>query len=119
MLVCDLHEDEVEGEETIAFGLDGTSYEIDVCEEHASEMRDAFAPYVGSARRAGRAGRTVGTSQRRSGLRAVRATAPSASASGNKERVQDIREWARQNGHQVSDRGRLSAAVVSAYEAAH
>ena len=51
LLVCDLHDDEVEGAETVAFGLDGSSYEIDVCEDHAAELRDAFAPYVGAARR--------------------------------------------------------------------
>jgi len=44
MLLCDLHdEDEVEGVETVAFGLDGTAYEVDACEEHATALRDAFA----------------------------------------------------------------------------
>lgn len=112
LLVCDLHDDEVEGSETVAFGLDGSSYEIDVCEEHAAQLRDAFAPYVGDARRAGRA--PAPTQRRpRSGARGA------APASGDRQRVQEIREWARNNGHQVSERGRLSAAVVEAYEAAH
>ncbi len=115
LLVCDLHDDEVEGTETVAFGLDGSSYEIDVCDEHAGELRDAFAAYVGGARRAGRA---AAPAQRRarpssSGGRAA------AAGNGDRQRVQEIREWARSNGHQVSERGRLSAAVVSAYEAAH
>ena len=110
MLVCDLHSDEVEGSETIAFGLDGSSYEIDVCDEHAAEMRDAFASFVGAARRAGRAG---------SGNGATRRTPARKSSGGGNERVAEIREWARQNGHQVSERGRISAAVLSAYEAAH
>ena len=56
LLVCDLHDEEVEGAETVAFGLDGAAYELDACEEHAAAMRDAFAPYVGAARRAGRGG---------------------------------------------------------------
>ena len=111
LLVCDLHDDEVEGSETVAFGLDGTSYEIDACEQHAAELRDAFAPFVGAARRAGRS--PVAPAQRRGGRRA------SSSGSGDKQRVQEIREWARSNGHKVSERGRLSAAVVEAYEAAH
>jgi len=112
MLVCDLHEDEVEGVETVAFGLDGTSYEIDACEEHAAQLRDAFAPYVGSARRAGRAPATA--------RRPARSSSPRAAASGSdRERVQDIREWARNHGHQVSERGRLSATVLQAYQAAH
>lgn len=111
LLVCDLHDDEVEGVETVAFGLDGSSYEIDACEEHAAALRDAFAPYVGSARRAGRS--AAAPAQRK-----PRGAAASTGGAG-KERVQEIREWARANGHTVSERGRLSGAVVSAYEAAH
>ncbi len=110
MLVCDLHDEEVEGFETVAFGLDGTGYEIDVCEEHGTELRDDFATYVGAARKAGRAS---GNSPRR----APRAAGKTASSGS--ERVQEIREWARTNGHQVSERGRLSAAVTEAYDAAH
>ena len=116
MLVCDLHDDEVEGVETIAFGLDGSSYELDACEEHASALRDAFAPYVGAARRAGRA---PAAPARRSGGRAKADGAAPSGGNGGKERVQEIREWARSNGHTVSERGRLSGAVVAAYEAAH
>jgi hypothetical protein len=112
LLVCDLHDDDVEGAETVAFGLDGSSYEIDLCEEHAGELRDAFAPYVGGARRAGRPP-TPAQRRPRSGGRT------SAGTTSDRQRVQEIREWARQNGHQVSERGRLSAAVVQAYEAAH
>lgn len=113
MLVCDLHEDEVEGVETVTFGLDGSSYEIDTCEQHAAELRDAFAPFVGSARRAGRTGSSTGP------RRASRGPSRPAAAGSDRERVQAIREWARQNGHTVSERGRLSAAVVQAYEQAH
>lgn len=111
LLVCDLHEDEVEGSETIAFGVDGSSYEIDVCDQHAGELRDAFAPFVGAARRAGRA--AVAPAQRR-GRGAGRT-----GAAADRQRTQEVREWARKNGHKVSERGRLSAVVVEAYEAAH
>ncbi len=113
MLVCDLHDDEVEGVETVAFGLDGASYEIDACEDHASALRDAFAPYVGAARRAGRSPASGGA---RKGPARPKAAS---SGGGGKEHVQEIREWARANGHTVSERGRLSGAVVAAYEAAH
>ncbi len=109
LLVCDLHDDETEGSETVAFGLDGSSYEIDVCEEHAGELRDAFASYVGAARRAGRA--PAAPAQRRAGR--------GGRSGGDRQRVQEIREWARSNGHKVSERGRLSAAVIEAYDAAH
>jgi hypothetical protein len=112
LLVCDLHEDEVEGVETVAFGLDGSAYEIDTCEQHAAELRDAFARYVGSARRAGRP--AAGSPRRTS-----RGSSRLAAAGSDRERVQAIREWARSNGHQVSERGRLSSAVTAAYAAAH
>ncbi|MFN2537268.1 MAG: Lsr2 family protein [Mycobacteriales bacterium] len=108
LLVCDLHDDDEEGTETITFSLDGAAYEIDVCDAHGAELRDAFAPYVGSARRAGRAG---------AGSR--RKTAPGKGGAGSPDRVVAIREWGRTHGHQVSERGRLSAALVAAYEAAH
>ena len=113
MLVCDLHEDEVEGVETVAFGLDGSSYEVDACEEHAAELRDAFARFVGSARRAGRPASSTGP------RRASRGTSRPAAAGSDRERVQAIREWARKNGHTVSERGRLSATVMEAYDKAH
>ncbi len=113
LLVCDLHDGaDVEGTETVVFGLDGSAYEMDVCDKHAGELRDAMAPYVGAARRAGRP--AVGTS-RRSGRGGARAGA----GGGDRQRVQEMREWARGNGHKVSERGRLPATVVQAYEAAH
>jgi hypothetical protein len=108
LLVCDLHDGDVEGTETIAFGLDGMSYEIDVCDVHAAELRDAYATYVGAGRRAGR---TAAGGQRR-GRGAAR-------AGGDKNKVADIRDWARKNGHQVSERGRISATLLKAYDAAH
>lgn len=108
LLVCDLHEGDVEGSETVSFALDGSSYEIDVCDEHAASLRDDFASYVGAARRAGRSGSTGGSRRPRA-----------ARASGGNDKTQEIREWARAHGHQVSERGRLSAAVTAAYEAAH
>jgi hypothetical protein len=108
LLVCDLHDGDVEGTETIAFGLDGTSYEIDVCDKHAAELRDAYAPYVGAGRRAGRT--AVGGQRRGRG---------GARAGGDRNKVAEIRDWARKNGHQVSERGRISATVLKAYETAH
>ena len=112
ILVCDLHDDETEGSETVSFGLDGAAYEIDVCEEHAGELRDAFASYVGAARRAGRSSATSSGGARRT-------SRPAARTDGDRDRVSAIREWARANGHQVSERGRLSGVVTQAYDAAH
>ncbi|MCW2778382.1 MAG: hypothetical protein JWN17_2107 [Frankiales bacterium] len=109
MLVCDLHDDETEGTETVAFGLDGSSYEIDLCEEHAAELRDDLASYVGAARRAGRSG--GGTPRKASG--------GAKKASSSSSNVSEVREWARQNGFEVNERGRIASTVLEAYEAAH
>ena len=101
-------EDDLDGSEateTVTFGLDGTSYEIDLNDKNAAKLRDALAPYVGH-------GRKVGSAPRRGGARKSAATAGGPSA-------KEIRDWARSNGHDVPDRGRVSAEVRSAYDAAH
>lgn len=110
LLVCDLHDDETEGRETVSFGLDGSSYDIDLCEEHAGELRDDLASYVGAARRAGRNG--GGASRKSTGAGKAKA---SAGSSGN---VSEVREWARANGFEVSERGRIAGNVLEAFEAA-
>ena len=117
VMTCDLHEDDSpddQGEvEEISFALDGTAYEIDLCEEHAQGLRDALALYVASADRPGR------RSGSGSGQRRAARSSSSSRGSADRDRVQAVREWARENGHPVSDRGRLPASVVQAYEAAH
>ena len=107
MLVCDLHDDEVEGVETVAFGLDGSSYEVDACEEHAAALRDAFAPYVGAARRAGRAAGGRVAPQRRP--RAGRGAAPAAARRQGRSRRSASGRGP--TATTVSERGRLSGAV--------
>lgn len=102
LLVDDL--DGEEADETVRFGLDGVDYEIDLSTENAGEIRDALALYVGAARRVG--------GRRRAGKRATRSASVDTSAS-------TIREWARENGWEVSDRGRVSAEIREAYAAAH
>lgn len=99
--------DDIEGgeaDETVRFGLDGIDYEIDLSADNAEELRNALASYVGSARRVG--------GRRRSGRKAKAAS----NAGGD---AATIREWARENGYEVSDRGRVSAEVREAYAAAH
>ena len=51
MLVCDLHGDETPASQTLEFALDGAAYEIDLCDEHAGQLRDGLAGFVGVARR--------------------------------------------------------------------
>jgi hypothetical protein len=109
VLVDDL--DGGEAEETVSFALDGVSYEIDLSGANAAKLRDAFAAYVGSARRVGgRASSGRGAARRQTAPRA-------AASSGN--RTAEIREWARSNGHKVNERGRIPASIVEAYEKAH
>lgn len=105
LLVCDLHDGEVEGDETITFALDGRAYDIDVCADHAAGLRDAFAPYVGAARRSGSGGGRGRA--RRGGGSAAPSVDPAA-----------VRAWARSNGIKVSERGRISADVLEQYSAA-
>lgn len=96
-----------EAAETVRFGLDGVTYEIDLNAENAARLRDALAPWVGSGRRV--SGRGARTSTRRS---------PSVSGSSADD-SSAIRRWARETGQQVSERGRVSASVRAAYAAAH
>jgi len=104
MLVDDL--DGGAADETVEFGLDGVTYEIDLSAANAAKLREAFAPYVSEARRSGRR-RTGGRS--RGGSR----------GSSGGVSAAEIREWARANGFKVPDRGRVSAQVRQAYESAH
>lgn len=93
-----------EGDETVSFGLDGTTYEIDLNKKNAAALRDALAVYVANGRK------VTGSRRRRTGTASSAAGGPSA---------REIREWARANGHQVPDRGRIPADVREAYEAAN
>jgi hypothetical protein len=99
ILVDDL--DGSEADETVSFALDGTSYEIDLNEKNAAKLRDALSGYIGHARK-------VSTTRKRRSA---------ASSSGPSAR--ELRDWARSNGYEVSDRGRVPAEVREAFEAAH
>ncbi len=95
---------------TFDFAIDGRQYQIDLSDENAAKLRDALAPYVGVARKAG--GRARGRAARQTAV----ADKPTRS---DRDQTAAIREWARENGHQVSDRGRISKSVMDAYQAAN
>ena len=102
--------DDIDGsdaEETVSFALDGVDYEIDLSDQHAGELRNAISLYIGHARRTG--------GRRKSGRRA---STPAASDDGGASAA-EIRAWARENGWDVPERGRVSAEVREAYTAAH
>ena len=92
--------------ETVLFSLDGKSYEIDLTADNAQALRDSFAKYIDAARRMSSGG-----------------SVNSAAARGRRRTGQTdytpIREWAKKNGFTVSERGRVPATIIEAYEAAH
>lgn len=101
-------EDDLDGgeaDETVSFSLDGVSYEIDLSAKNAGKLRDALAGYVGASRRVGG--------------RAARGRAAGRTSRTGSANTADVREWARKKGYEVSERGRIPANIVEAYNAAH
>lgn len=105
LLVDDL--DGGEASETVSFAIDGSNYEIDLSGKNAEELRDAFAKYVGSARKAGRAASSSGRPSSRRGS--------AGSTSMDRDQAAAIRSWAKGKGLQVSDRGRIPATIIEQY----
>lgn len=95
-------EDDLDGsqaDETVRFGIDGSEYEIDLSKRNADRFRKQLAPFIDHARRA-----------RRGSRRPVRTAA-------SRRRSRDIRAWAREQGMEFSERGRIPAHIVAQYEA--
>jgi Lsr2 len=102
--------DDIDGgaaEGTVRFALDGTEYEIDLNAKHSEELRSALGKYVSHARK-------VGGAARRAGRAAGRASRGASSALNTTE----IRNWAREQGYDIKDRGRVPADLVAKYQAA-
>jgi hypothetical protein len=102
--------DDIDGgaaEGTVRFALDGTDYEIDLNAKHSEELRSALGKYVSHARK-------VGGSARRGSRAAGRAGRGTGSALNTTE----IRNWAREQGYDIKDRGRVPADLVAKYQAA-
>ena len=99
-------EDDLDGgtaTEQLAFSIDGAEYEIDLNEANAQRLRTLLDPYMA-------AGRRKGGRQRRNAAAATRR--------GPKQ-LQEIRDWARSNGHNVADRGRIPQSVLDSYAEAN
>ncbi len=103
--------------ETVAFSLDGANYEIDLTDKNAKKLREGLANFIGHARRID-GGRRVATA-RGAKAKPAKATKSASRTAPDREQTAAIREWARTAGWEVSERGRLSAAVLDAFEAAH
>ncbi len=109
-LVDDL--DGSEATQTLTFAFQGATYEIDLNDEHAASLEESFAEWIGAARRTGR-GSSSGSSSSSSSSTSRASSAP------KRTDLDAVRAWARDNGHTVSDRGRVSNKVLEAYDAAH
>ncbi|MCA1821355.1 MAG: Lsr2 family protein [Pseudonocardia sp.] len=110
-LVDDLTGEEAENISTVEFALDGVTYQLDLTDENSTKLHAALSLYAN-------AGRKIG-GRRRSGPRPDRAIKSAGRAADyNRETLKSIREWAKKNGHNVSDRGRLPAKVLQAWETA-
>jgi hypothetical protein len=102
--------DDIDGgaaEGTVRFALDGTEYEIDLNAKHTDDLRTALGKYVSHARK-------VSAGARRGGRAAGRA----GRSAGSVLNTTEIRNWARSQGIEIKDRGRVPAEVVAKYQAA-
>lgn len=102
-------EDDLDGSDatqTVSFGLDGASYEIDLNDKNAAALRESLAGYIGHGRKVS------------GGRRGRRSSGSGAGSGSGGSSAKEIREWARSNGHKVPERGRIPADVREAYEAA-
>ncbi len=100
VLVDDLNGQEAS--ETVSFGLDGVTYEIDLTEENAQSLRDTLAAWIAAGRPA-----------------EIRIPQARAKPHGVPSEAADIRRWAEQEGIPVAARGRISADLRARFEAAH
>ncbi len=99
--------DDIDGgdaKRTATFALDGRAYEIDLNESNLDRLSEALAPFIEKARRSSAGG------GRRSSARGTASTGSDASA---------VRTWAREQGYEVSDRGRVPKEIRDAYDQSH
>lgn len=109
--------DDIDGgdaSETVTFGLDGHDYEIDVNDAHAAEVRKVIGEYTIYARRTSKGGKKA---KKAATLNGTPVKNGKSVELGPSARL--IRDWARSNGVEVPDRGRVPQSVIDAYEAAH
>jgi len=102
VVVCDRHRGDVEAVASVEISVEGDRRRIDLCADHLAELRKALKPFLGTA--------------------TTRKRAASARPSGRRSSAADVaavRGWARENGYEVSERGRIPNAVREAYAAAH
>lgn len=107
-----------EAAETVTFGLDGATYDIDLSKKNAAAFRKSLARYVNAARRSTAPSRST---RRKAPSRSTRRTAPPSTNGSKPTRDFDIlqlREWAGANKVAVPARGRIPNSVVEQYKQA-
>jgi Lsr2 len=92
-----------DGAETVSFSFAGQTYEIDLSKKNLDKFKSGLQPFIDSGRRVGRQG----------------AARTAARGRTSRKDSSAIRAWAAEQGLSVSERGRIPAAVVAQYEAAH
>ena len=101
LFIDDIDGSDAEG--TVRFALDGTDYEIDLNADHTTALRGALAVYVAHARKVSGASRRVSRGAGR------KASAIDTAA---------VRAWAREQGIDIKERGRVPATIVAQYREA-
>lgn len=93
------------GGERVEFSLRGVEYQIDLSATNVAKLDKVLKPYLDAAMR----------------LRGARGRRAKGAGRGvaSREQLAAIRDWARKNGYEVSDRGRIKAEIMEAFEAAH
>ncbi len=107
MVTCDYHADHSTPASAISFSLDGKSYSLDLCDSHADKLRSALQPFVSIARGSSR------TTRRGEGLTG---RTSARAATGRRADLGEIRVWARKQGWDVSDRGRVAGEIIESYD---
>ncbi len=97
---------EVEAAETVNWALDGTQYEIDLTEKEAAALRKSLGKYKEAARKVSGPGRRKSPSS-------------ASTRNGGGPDTKAVREWARSQGYQVTDRGRIPTEIMEKYQATH
>lgn len=106
--------------ESVAFGLDGVEYTIDLNESNAGRLRDVLGEFVDVARRTGgRFKRGTSSGGKKPGVGGPKLAVVPTATGRPREVTQAIRAWANANGHEVAERGRIPVSVLEAYDEAH
>jgi hypothetical protein len=96
--------DDIDGSEaagTVRFGLTSATCELDLSTKNADKLAKILQPYIAAARKAGGSPRRAARNPRTAG-----------------PTPQEVRTWARAEGIDVKDRGRVPTELIVRFQAA-